>query len=171
MSEQLNVFEQARIVDTWRNPNRTNIDKVEDLCLQFSEFAKRDPLTFHFAMNLRTEKLNELVQGKIEVDSKLAKDFAKLNEKEMVKEILEERISSEKELKDFCKKDLTYLSKFPTLVKTAVEYEHFKLEEFLQVSKTMLSKIRQVQKGEIDIHQCSDAILQGDLAQRFYKKK
>lgn len=184
---QLNVFEQAKIVDTWRNPNSTNIQKVseelelllqikelrfQDLCLQFANFAQIDPLIFHFSMNIKTEKLKGLMDG-TKTEGKLSSDFDKLasEPKEEVKKIFNARCSSEQEMVDFCKKDLAYLSKFPFLMKTAIEYEHSRLEEFLQVSKNMLSKIKQVQCGEIDIHQCSDDILQGDLATRFYKKK
>ena len=184
MEEKLNLLEQSRIVDTWRNPELTNIEKVseqlelllqikelrfKDLCLQFADFAQIDPLVFHFSMNVRTETLKGLIDG----TGKLIEDFNKLQPiiKEQVKEIYNTRCSSEEEMLNFCKKDLTYLSKFPNLMKTAIEYEHSRLEEFLQVSKTMLSKIKQVQRGEININQCSEDILQGDLANRFYKKE
>lgn len=183
---QLTIEQQLEIIDSWRNPHFTETERVqEDLDLlieikkqkhqeiveKYIDFTKADPLLAHFALNVTTITLNELITGKLEKEI-FQKNFDKLSLgiKLFVKEIYDHRIACENELLEFSKKEFPYIQKFPNLLKGVIEYEMNRLTEFQEVSSFILSKIKQVQLGEIAMKTCSDDILQKDLANRFFKK-
>lgn len=88
----------------------------------------------------------------------------------LVKKLFDFKLQYEDELKQFAKKEFVYSSTtFPQLVSLAITYEMYRIHEFKEILEFMIENITKVQNGEITQKECTENILQKELANRFFK--
>lgn len=108
---------------------------------------------------------------------KLKNNYCKTNESKrdldtMVCKLFDFKIQKEDELKEFSRKEFEYsFTTFPQLIHLAITYEMHRLQEFKDILYHMISNIIKVQKGEITQKECTENIVQKELANRFCKSK
>lgn len=61
-------------------------------------------------------------------------------------------------------------TKFPTLYNAAINCSRLELDDFDSILEEMLPKLEMVQQGAMTQEECTDKVLNQDLAKRFYRR-